>query len=197
MAINAVSAYSVNATLYKYGEAKTSDPGQKKPSGLSEEDQAKIRELTRRDQDVRSHEAAHAAAGGQYVKGGATFSYQKGPDGKMYATGGEVSIDTSPVKGDPQATISKMETIKRAALAPADPSGQDRSVASAASAAEGEARQELTQKNVASIGKEKPSSTAGSAAVSASPKTHSYNQKGIASATAYSANSTATVWGLA
>ena len=31
-----------------------------------------------------------------------------GPDGKMYAVGGHVDIDTSPVKGNPAATIAKM-----------------------------------------------------------------------------------------
>jgi hypothetical protein len=48
-----------------------------------------------------------------------------GPDGKQYAVGGEVPIDLSPVSGNPQATVQKAETIQRAALAPADPSGPD------------------------------------------------------------------------
>jgi hypothetical protein len=64
----------------------------------------------------------------------------------MYAVGGEVSIDCSPVKGDPQATVAKMQAIQRAAMAPADPSGQDRSVAAAAAAAAAQARQEMAQK---------------------------------------------------
>ena len=62
-----------------------------------------------------------------------------------YAVGGEVSIDSSPVEGDPAATITKMEQVKRAALAPAEPSGQDRSVASSAAQAEAAARMELLQ----------------------------------------------------
>jgi len=65
----------------------------------------------------------------------------------MYAVGGEVSIDTTPVKGDPQATVAKMETIKAAALAPADPSGQDRAVAAEASQEESQARQERSTAN--------------------------------------------------
>jgi hypothetical protein len=36
-----------------------------------------------------------------------------------------------------------MQTVRKAALAPANPSGQDRSVAAAASAKEAQARQEL------------------------------------------------------
>ncbi|MBN1600864.1 MAG: hypothetical protein JW915_04600 [Chitinispirillaceae bacterium] len=115
---------------------------------LSDEQKRQVQELKRRDQEVKAHEAAHVAAGGAYVRGGASYTYQSGPDGKRYAVGGEVSIDTSSVRGDPQATITKMETVRRAALAPADPSGQDRAVAAQASATAAEARKELlTQKN--------------------------------------------------
>ncbi len=92
---------------------------------------------------MRAHEAAHVAAGGQYVQGGASFEYKTGPDGKRYAVGGEVQIDTSEVPDDPQATIEKMEVVKRAALAPKNPSSQDRSVAAAANRAQAQARIEL------------------------------------------------------
>lgn len=115
---------------------------------LSDEQKRQVQELKRRDQEVKAHEAAHVAAGGAYVRGGASYTYQSGPDGKRYAVGGEVSIDTSAVRGDPQATITKMETVRRAASAPADPSGQDRAVAAQASATAADARKELlTQKN--------------------------------------------------
>ncbi len=96
-----------------------------------------------RDREVRRHEQAHLAAAGSYAKGGPTFEYQTGPDGQRYAVGGEVSIDTSPVAGDPKATIIKAQVIQRAAGAPADPSGQDRAVASAAAKMEAQARREL------------------------------------------------------
>jgi hypothetical protein len=177
MPIDAVSAYSANVTLYKYSSGQDTPPAPKKKEkiGLSDEDQKKVKELEKRDQTVRTHEAAHIAAGGQYVKGGATYQYQKGPDGKMYAVGGEVSIDTSPVKGDPQATVAKMETIKAAALAPADPSGQDRAVAAEASQEEAQARQEEAQQST-SAGKD----TKGASGKTESPKTSTYNNKGIA-----------------
>ncbi|WP_304439581.1 putative metalloprotease CJM1_0395 family protein, partial [Oleiphilus sp. HI0123] len=80
-----------------------------------------IAELRARDQEVRAHEQAHKAVGGQYA-GAASFTYQSGPDGNRYAVGGEVSIDISPIPNDPQATISKMNTVKAAANAPAEPS---------------------------------------------------------------------------
>ncbi|MAP94724.1 MAG: catalase [Ponticaulis sp.] len=109
---------------------------------LSEEEQAQVAELKERDAEVRAHEAAHAAAGGSFA-GSPSYSYQTGPDGKRYAIGGEVSIDTSPIKGDPQATIDKLRTVQAAALAPAEPSGQDRKVAQAAAAQIRQAEAEL------------------------------------------------------
>ncbi len=84
------------------------------------------------------------AAGAGVVMGGANYQYEHGPDGKMYAVGGEVKIDTSK-ENTPQATISKMQKVKRAALAPAQPSAQDRSVAAKADRIEAEARIELQE----------------------------------------------------
>ncbi|MDH3503773.1 MAG: putative metalloprotease CJM1_0395 family protein [Nitrospirota bacterium] len=105
-----------------------------------------IVELQNRDREVRNHEQAHIAASGGLSRGGASFSYQRGSDGKLYAVGGEVSIDTSPVPSNPQATIQKAQQIRAAALAPADPSAQDRAVATSANSMEATARQELQQK---------------------------------------------------
>lgn len=90
-----------------------------------------LSELKARDREVRAHEAAHQAVGGQYA-GAISYVYQRGPDGAQYAVGGEVSIDTAPIDGDPQATIEKMRTVRAAALAPAEPSPQDRAVAAQA-----------------------------------------------------------------
>ena len=92
-----------------------------------------LQTLKQTDTKVRRHEMAHIAAGGRYITSGANFTYQRGPDGKNYVIGGEVGIDTSPVPGDPQATIQKMRQVKNAALAPANPSSQDMRVASKAS----------------------------------------------------------------
>lgn len=109
---------------------------------LSEADQAIIAQLKARDQEVRVHEAAHKAAGGQFT-GAMQLEYEQGPDGKRYAVGGEVSIDVGPVSGDPQATVDKARTIQQAALAPAQPSAQDRRVAAQAMQMELKAMQEL------------------------------------------------------
>jgi hypothetical protein len=55
-----------------------------------------------------------------------------------------VPIDVSEEK-DPEATIRKMEIVRAAALAPADPSPQDLRVAQLATIKELKARQELAK----------------------------------------------------
>lgn len=107
--------------------------------------QQEIQKLKDRDQEVKAHEQAHLAAAGGLAKGSAHFTYVTGPDGQRYATGGDVSIDTSEVPGDPQATLRKAETIRRAAMAPAQPSGQDYSVASQAAAMASKATMQLLE----------------------------------------------------
>ena len=96
-------------------------------------DQQEIRQLQKRDQEVRAHEQAHDAAGGAYTSS-PSYGFEVGPDGKKYAVSGEVSVDLSPIEGNPKATIAKMQKIKTAALAPANPSIQDTKVAAAAQA---------------------------------------------------------------
>ncbi|MGD9210656.1 MAG: putative metalloprotease CJM1_0395 family protein [Desulfobacteraceae bacterium] len=113
---------------------------------LSEDQKRQIDKLKQRDQEVKAHERAHMAAGGGLVQGGASYTYQRGPDGKLYAVGGEVQIDTSSER-DPDQTARKMEQVKRAALAPAQPSAADRAVAARASQVELQARIEETQLN--------------------------------------------------
>lgn len=107
-------------------------------------EQLEIARLRQRDQEVRAHEQAHAAVGGRYA-GAPGFTYTSGPDGKRYAIGGEVSIDSAAIANDPQATLNKMEVVIRAALAPAEPSAQDQRVAAQAQSTMAQARAELAQ----------------------------------------------------
>ena len=109
--------------------------------------QRELQQLKNRDMEVRAHELAHVSVGARYITSGAQFQYQKGPDGRMYAVGGEVSIDTSPIPGDPGATIRKAQVIARAAMAPATPSAQDRMVATRAAALIQQSRAELALQN--------------------------------------------------
>lgn len=112
--------------------------------GLTPQEERVVRELRQRDAEVRRHEQAHSAVGGQYA-GAPRYDYTTGPDNRRYATSGEVSIDVSPIAGDPQATIAKMRVVRRAALAPAEPSAQDRQVAAQAQAEIARARAEQVQ----------------------------------------------------
>jgi hypothetical protein len=122
------SASADAASDQSTGESSGSTAGN---DGLTQDEQSEVTELKQRDEEVRTHEQAHQSAGAG-LTGAVSYTYQTGPDGKRYAVGGEVSIDTSPVRNSPSQTIRKMEQVIAAALAPADPSGQDRAVAAQA-----------------------------------------------------------------
>lgn len=147
-----VQAGEKTGTAGKDGTRQT-DSNAKGRNGepLSAEETDQVRELKKRDKEVRAHEQAHLAAGGQYARSSAKFEFTTGPDGGRYATGGEVSIDASPVSDDPGATIRKMNVVKQAALAPAQPSGQDFSVAAKAENAANEARQEMQRQTAGKL----------------------------------------------
>ncbi|THB76700.1 MAG: SprA-related family protein [Desulfobacteraceae bacterium] len=112
-------------------------------SGLTDAEKQLLEQLKQADTEVRQHEMAHVAAGGALITSGANFTFKKGPDGNNYAVAGEVSIDTSEVPGDPEATLAKMRQVKTAALAPASPSPQDIKVASMATSKAVKAMSEL------------------------------------------------------
>ncbi|MDR0528803.1 MAG: hypothetical protein LBG69_04245 [Zoogloeaceae bacterium] len=114
---------------------------------LSEDERREVEELKKTDRAVRQHEQQHLAASGGLAKGGASYTYQTGPDGQKYATGGEVQIDASAGK-TPEETLSRARRIRAAALAPADPSPQDRSVAAMASQMEMEAMRAIAQQEM-------------------------------------------------
>lgn len=144
------AAHETKIDPEKKAEADTSTSSQTKSTNSLErspEEEKLIQELRATDREVRAHEMAHQAAAGGLSKGGPTFEYQSGPDGQRYAVSGEVQIDTSGVSGDPEATLQKAQQIQRAALAPAQPSAQDRSVAVAAAAMAAEARAEIASQN--------------------------------------------------
>ncbi len=107
---------------------------------------AMVRELKNRDQEVRQHEQAHLSAAGGLARSAASYVMQAGPDGKRYAIGGEVQIDVSPGR-TPEETLIKARMIQAAALAPAEPSSADRSIAARAQAMEVQASTEIAQRN--------------------------------------------------
>ena len=117
-------------------------PAQPSTTTVTPEALALIDKLKSRDTEVRQHEQAHLAAAGGLAVSGASYTYQRGPNGVDYAVGGEVHIDTSPGR-TPQETIARAHTIESAALAPAEPSGADRAVAAQAQQLEQQARAQL------------------------------------------------------
>ncbi|SFF94086.1 SprA-related family protein [Duganella sp. CF458] len=143
-AISSSSSYAPQASA-PARNATRSERAQSAQQEYSPEDRAKIDQLKARDLQVRQHEQAHLAAAGSLATSGATYTYQRGPNGVNYAVGGEVNIDTSAGR-TPEETISKARQIQAAALAPADPSGQDRSVAARAGQMAQQAQAEISAK---------------------------------------------------
>jgi hypothetical protein len=147
---NAIQAVSIHANAGR-GDAASEQTERKVPAAdgdrfgeLSAADQRRVEEMKTTDRAVRAHEAAHMAAGGNLVTSGASYSYETGPDGQRYAVAGEVGIDTS--KGrTPEETLIRADRIRAAALAPTDPSAQDRAVAAAAAQMAAEARTEIAR----------------------------------------------------
>lgn len=122
-------------------ENQNADIARKKEEQQAQIESKQIKELSARDREVRAHEQAHAAVGGQYA-GAPRYQFQRGPNGVSYAVGGEVSIDVAPA-ATAEETIRKMQIVRAAALAPAEPSAQDRRVAAQASATLAQAQAEL------------------------------------------------------
>ena len=164
------------------GQDGNKEPGKESQDRQQQAQQKEIEALKARDQEVRAHEQAHQGVGGRYASA-PSFTLSRGPDGKGYATGGEVQIDITPIAGDPAATVRKMQQVRSAALAPAEPSGQDRSVAAKASQLEAKARSEQASKvasSLSSVGQAtpvsreqrlSPATTAGSASLRAADAT--------------------------
>ena len=116
---------------FRSKEEKSKEIGSSEKSSqveeLSKAEKAQITDLQARDAEVKAHEAAHQGGGG----GAATYTFQQGPDGKMYAIGGEVSISLK-TGSTPEETIANAMQVVAAATAPANPSSQDMAVAASA-----------------------------------------------------------------
>jgi hypothetical protein len=97
---------------------------------------------------VKTHEKAHQSVLGVYAMGPTRYVYVRGPDGRFYAVGGSIRVDTQPVRGNPQATIRKARLIRMAALSPLSPSMQDMRIASQAYRMETKAKRELAEERI-------------------------------------------------
>ncbi len=129
--------------LFQQKSAKTEEKNSLDSTQLDAGEKREVQKLKKRDAKVRRHEMAHKMAGGS-ITGQIVYEYEKGPDGKRYVTDGHISIDTS-TESTPEATLRKASSIRRAALAPSDPSPADRRVAGKAQRMAARARQEITE----------------------------------------------------
>lgn len=125
-------------------EEKKSGIKPKTENDLTQEELQQVQELKQRDTEVRAHEQAHISAAAGLRTSAASYDYQTGPDGKKYAVGGEVSISFTS-SGNPEEDIQNAETMRNAALAPSEPSGQDRSVAKEAEKIIQQAKEKLNE----------------------------------------------------
>jgi hypothetical protein len=126
-------------------DAQSEQQARQREQQQEQQDTQEIEQLKARDQEVRTHEQAHAATGGQYA-GSPQYEYTTGPDNKRYVTDGEVSIDISEAQS-PEQTLRKMQQVRAAALAPAQPSSQDLKVAAEAAQKAFEARSDIAEEN--------------------------------------------------
>jgi hypothetical protein len=110
----------------------TAEEKREDPRELDEGDKELIKRLEARDREVKSHETAHAAAAGEYAEGAPSYTYQMGPDGKMYAIGGSLAVDVGK-EATPAENIRKARMLVGSALGVADPSAADAMVAMQAS----------------------------------------------------------------
>ena len=125
-------------------EKKAKESEKSSIQALTTEEKQVVSELQARDTEVRAHEAAHQSGGAS--TGAASYTYQKGPDGRMYAIGGEVPVSMK-AGSTPQETIANAQAVIASAMAPADPSGQDQAVAASAMMMITKAQQQLAQEN--------------------------------------------------
>lgn len=125
-------------------QESTDKTGPKSEEKLTQEQEDEVAKLKAADIEVKAHEQAHIAAAAGISASAPSYSYKTGPDGNQYAVAGEVNI-SFPMSSDPEENLQNAETMKAAALAPADPSGQDYSVAANAEKIIAEARQQISE----------------------------------------------------
>lgn len=95
---------------------------------LTPEEKEVVRALQAEDLKVRIHEAQHLRLAGGLAVGTPDYQYAQGPDGKFYAVGGAVNVQTGQ-SSDPDKAARDAASFARAALGPGDASSQDLFVA--------------------------------------------------------------------
>lgn len=149
MEINSLIAYEYNLpeSSIRPADGSTGTAKSNEDPIAEIKEKVEVDRLEATEREVIAHELAHSAVGGRFA-GAPSYTYTTGPDGKRYISGGEVSI-SMPSGKTPEETVQNMRQVRAAALAPANPSSQDLSIAARASAIETKAASEAAQEKSA------------------------------------------------
>ena len=160
----AIASISPEAiALYKSEQQpeQESDAKENSASGnkeLTQQEQQEVMELKNTDAKVKAHEHAHKAAAAGLKTTGPNYEYETGPDGKKYAVAGDVNVSYAK-SSDPEVNLQNAQKLKAAALAPTDPSSQDRKVAQKADQEIAEAKREIMEEQAETEEEEEASET--------------------------------------
>lgn len=149
---------------------------------LTPQEQQQLAELKQTDAQVKAHEHAHKSTAAGLTTSGPNYEYETGPDGKKYAVAGDVNVSYQK-SSDPEVNLKNAQQLKAAALAPADPSSQDRKVAMQADREIAKARQEIMEEQNQTEEEEETSATSAAGSMTPASETESDTQNNAAETT--------------
>lgn len=149
---------------------------------LTPQEQQQLAELKQTDAQVKAHEHAHKSTAAGLTTSGPNYEYETGPDGKKYAVAGDVNVSYQK-SSDPEVNLKNAQQLKAAALAPADPSSQDRKVAMQADREIAQARQEIMEEQNQTEEEEETSATSAAGSMTPASETESDTQNNAAETT--------------
>ena len=141
----ALELYNAEQNTNSNSEEQASNNSNKEE--LTQQEKQEVAELKTTDAEVKAHENAHKAAAAGLRTSAPNYEYETGPDGKKYAVAGDVNISYQ-TSSDPEVNLKNAQQLKAAALAPAEPSSQDRKVAMKAEREIAKARQEIQEEEL-------------------------------------------------
>jgi hypothetical protein len=141
-----VGAQSTHERESRGEQADVRGAGPQQPD-LDADDLRALRELERRDNQVRTRDMAFIAAAGG-AAGSYTIEYETGPDGRRYMVGAEVTLDTTE-GATPEQTLAKARALRAATMSASRDSAQDAMAATKAMRMEAEARAEIERERSA------------------------------------------------
>lgn len=140
----AIALYNAEQQSGNGSESEREGNSQPADEELTPQEQREVSELKTTDAEVKAHEHAHKAAAAGLSTSAPNYEYETGPDGKKYVVAGDVNVSYRS-SSDPEVNLKNAQQLRAAALAPADPSSQDRKVAMQAEREIAQARQEILE----------------------------------------------------